>query len=940
MAEAYQALYRKWRPQVFADVVGQEHVTRTLMNEVRTGRHSHAYLFTGSRGTGKTTCAKIFAKAVNCEHPVNGDPCNCCETCKGIDAGSILDVVEIDAASNNGVDNIREIRDEANFTPVGGKYRVYIIDEVHMLSTGAFNALLKTLEEPPEHVKFVLATTEVHKLPATILSRCQRFDFHRISPEDIAARLTYVAKEENLQLTPGAANLIARLADGALRDALSILDQCIGQSTNIDEATVNAVVGLAGRDYLFQLADSILHRNSAMALAQIDDLYNRSCDMERLCNELINHFRNLMVCKAVKNPKDLIVCSAVELAAYQSVAKKTSMSDILNTLNALGDALVLIRKGLNRRVEMEMALIRLCTDGIYTENVQDPVPTTIPERAKMPAPAAPAAEPVSAPAEDPAPAPAEAPATEQAAPEAPAEEPAAPAEPAPAEALASAEPAEQAAPDAPAEEPAAPATESAAPAEAPATPAVEAEVAAEAPTAEALTAAIAAAAATAAVASEEAEEAPTEEPAEAPVEADETPEDEPLEGQISLIEEAASEESNPEEAEPAEEVASEEPEPELEAEESNPEEAEPAVEVASEELEPEPEPEAPAAEPKPTTSADEDDEDLSYEEPPAPENADVRVLKSYEDGPLKDAIWNSIIREATAVDKPLIGCMSDAKAIKRGRTLLISTTNFLFKAVIGQDVHKNAIMEATRKVLGEPLTPRLVDENDILSFDEPEKDAPEADSTSPDAFPADLMNPTEEHKPERKLVEDEDAEGLYEVRLSEEKLAQARPVEDDTDVKVAEPHAERPNGPLTEEQGFSANAPTFNTLGSGLELPDDPDADRPHTTTFTLPDIDDVRYQPDDDDEDYDDVPPLPDDNDIPAPDKDLYPELDEAVSFRFADQELLGDAFGPAETPAQEPADTPAEPLDPADETREEDPLDDFLGNLDKLGVNYELED
>ena len=971
MAEAYQALYRKWRPQVFADVVGQEHVTRTLMNEVRTGRHSHAYLFTGSRGTGKTTCAKIFAKAVNCEHPVNGDPCNCCETCKGIDAGSILDVVEIDAASNNGVDNIREIRDEANFTPVGGKYRVYIIDEVHMLSTGAFNALLKTLEEPPEHVKFVLATTEVHKLPATILSRCQRFDFHRISPEDIAARLTYVAKEENLQLTPGAANLIARLADGALRDALSILDQCIGQSTNIDEATVNAVVGLAGRDYLFQLADSILHRNSAMALAQIDDLYNRSCDMERLCNELINHFRNLMVCKAVKNPKDLIVCSAVELAAYQSAAKKTSMSDILNTLNALGDALVLIRKGLNRRVEMEMALIRLCTDGIYTENVQDPVPTTIPERAKMPAPAAPAAEPVSAPAEDPAPAPAEAPATEQAAPEAPAEEPAAPAEPAvptepaPAEALASAEPAEQAAPDAPAEEPAAPATESAAPAEAPATPAeapaapaVEAEVATEAPTAAALTAAIAAAAATAA-------SSDAEEPAKAPAETEEAPEDEPLEGQISLIEEAASEDSNPEEAEPAKEVASEEPEPEAEAEEGNPEEAEPAEEVASEEpeleaeaeegnpeeaepdeevaseeLEPEPEPEAPAAEPKPTTSADEDDEDLSYEEPPAPENADVRVLKSYEDGPLKDAIWNSIIREATAVDKPLIGCMSDAKAIKRGRTLLISTTNFLFKAVIGQDVHKNAIMEATRKVLGEPLTPRLVDENDILSFDEPEKDAPEADSTSPDAFPADLMNPTEEHKPERKLVEDEDAEGLYEVRLSEEKLAQARPVEDDTDVKVAEPHAERPNGPLTEEQGFSANAPTFNTLGSGLELPDDPDADRPHTTTFTLPDIDDVRYQPDDDDEDYDDVPPLPDDNDIPAPDKDLYPELDEAVSFRFADQELLGDAFGPAETPAQEPADTPAEPLDPADETREEDPLDDFLGNLDKLGVNYELED
>ncbi|MBP5459325.1 MAG: DNA polymerase III subunit gamma/tau, partial [Clostridia bacterium] len=411
MAETYQALYRKWRPQVFADVVGQEHVTRTLMNEVRTGRHSHAYLFTGSRGTGKTTCAKIFAKAVNCEHPVDGDPCNCCETCKGIDAGAILDVVEIDAASNNGVDNIREIRDEANFTPVGGKYRVYIIDEVHMLSTGAFNALLKTLEEPPEHVKFVLATTEVHKLPATILSRCQRFDFHRISPEDIAARIAYVASEEGLELTAGAANLIARLADGALRDALSILDQCVGQSKTIDENVVNTVVGLAGRDYLFQLAESILHRNSAMALSQIDDLYNRSCDMERLCNELINHFRNLMVCKAVKNPKDLIVCSAVELAAYQSSAKRTSMSDILNTLNALGDALVLIRKGLNRRVEMEMAIIRLCTAGVYDEAVRDPEPVAIPEKEKpalpvasaAPAAAAAAAVAADAAAEEPAP---------------------------------------------------------------------------------------------------------------------------------------------------------------------------------------------------------------------------------------------------------------------------------------------------------------------------------------------------------------------------------------------------------------------------------------------------------------------------------------------------------------------------------------------------------
>ena len=436
-----------------------------------------------------------------------------------------------------------------------------------------------------------------------------------------------------------------------------------------------------------------------------------------------------------------------------------------------------------------------------------------------------------------------------------------------------------------------------------------------------------------------------------------------LEGQLALTgeespeePEAEAEEVEAEAEEPeaeAEEPEAETEEPEAEAEEPEVEAEEPEAEVEEPEDEPEVEAEEPEAEaeepepepePEPKPSSDDDDEDLSYEEPPAPENADVRVLKSYEDGPLKDAVWNSIIREATAIDKPLIGCMSDAKAIKRGRALLISTSNFLFKAVIGQDVHKNAIMEATRKVLGEPLTPRLVDENDILSFDEPEKDTAETEApedTAPaDAFPTDLTNPTEEHKPERKLVEDEDAEGLYEVKLSEEKLAEAKPAEDDTDVKVAELHNEAPNGPLTEEEGFTADAPTFNTLGSALELPDDPDADRPHTTTFTLPDIDDVRFQPDDDEEDYDDVPPQPDDADIPAPVEDLYPELDEAVSFRFADQELLGDAFGPDEPPAQEPADAQAEPLDPADETREEDPLDDFIGNLDKLGVDYELED
>ncbi len=380
----YQALYRKWRPQVFADVVGQQHITTTLMNEINAGRHSHAYLFTGSRGTGKTTCAKIFAKAVNCEHPQNGDPCNECETCRGLDSGSILDVIEIDAASNNGVDNIRDIRDEANFTPVSGKYRVYIIDEVHMLSQGAFNALLKTLEEPPEHVKFVLATTEVHKLPATILSRCQRFDFKRITPEDIASRLEYVAEKEGLTLDSEAAMLIARLADGALRDALSIMDQCIGHSRNITVQIVNETVGLAGREYLFALSDAILRNDGAAALDIINDLHNRSCDMDRLCNELINHFRNIMVCKAVKAPQNLIICSEPELRDYQNMASAYQMDRILEVLNVLGDTLANLRKGLNRRVETEMAIIRLCSGITATAKPVVTTPTSAPTKPDMP----------------------------------------------------------------------------------------------------------------------------------------------------------------------------------------------------------------------------------------------------------------------------------------------------------------------------------------------------------------------------------------------------------------------------------------------------------------------------------------------------------------------------------------------------------------------------
>lgn len=253
----YQVLYRKYRPKVFADVYGQDHVTSTLKNEIKNGRVSHAYLFTGSRGTGKTTCAKILAKAVNCENSVDGEPCNECEVCKGLDNGSIYDVVEIDAASNNGVDNIRDLREDANYTPSRGKYRVYIIDEVHMLSQGAFNALLKTLEEPPAHVIFILATTEVHKLPATILSRCQRFDFRRIQSETMAIRLKQVSDFEGISLDDDAAVLIARIADGALRDGLSILDQCAGRSKSISSSLVSEVAGLAGREAMYNLSDCI-----------------------------------------------------------------------------------------------------------------------------------------------------------------------------------------------------------------------------------------------------------------------------------------------------------------------------------------------------------------------------------------------------------------------------------------------------------------------------------------------------------------------------------------------------------------------------------------------------------------------------------------------------------------------------------------------------------
>lgn len=356
----YQVLYRKYRPKVFSDVYGQDHVTSTLKNEIKNGRVSHAYLFTGSRGTGKTTCAKILAKAVNCEHNVDGEPCNECEVCRGLDNGSIYDVVEIDAASNNGVDNIRELRDETNYAPSRGKYRVYIIDEVHMLSTGAFNALLKTLEEPPAHVIFILATTEVHKLPATILSRCQRFDFKRIQPETMAVRLKEVAGLEGLSLDDDAAVLIARIADGALRDGLSILDQCAGRSKEINSDLVSEVAGLAGREAMYKLSDCIANSDSNTAMSIISDLYQNSFDMERLCVEMINHFRNFLVAKTVRKSRELIICTDDEYNIILEASKGFSVESIVFALDLFQNTLVTIKGGASARIEVEMAFIKLC----------------------------------------------------------------------------------------------------------------------------------------------------------------------------------------------------------------------------------------------------------------------------------------------------------------------------------------------------------------------------------------------------------------------------------------------------------------------------------------------------------------------------------------------------------------------------------------------------
>lgn len=358
----YQALYRKYRPQVFEDVVGLPHVTRTLKNEVMGGRIAHAYLFTGSRGTGKTTCARILAKAINCLSPINGDPCCECEACKKIDSGFAMDVTEIDAASNNGVDSIRDLREEAAFTPAELKARVYIIDEVHMLSQAAFNALLKTLEEPPEHVYFILATTEVQKLPATILSRCQRFDFHRIPNDAISARIKFIASEENMKITDEAADMIARVCDGGMRDAVSLLDQC-GSFGDVTLETVTRAAGLASKGYLLDYIGMIHRHETGEAIDLIDGLYSQSCDMEQLCRELISVYRDMMLLKVSKSDEG-VKADAETLERTKELSSAYTLEGIISCLDRLQLTRERMKYSTDRLVDMEIATVRLCEPSL------------------------------------------------------------------------------------------------------------------------------------------------------------------------------------------------------------------------------------------------------------------------------------------------------------------------------------------------------------------------------------------------------------------------------------------------------------------------------------------------------------------------------------------------------------------------------------------------
>ena len=357
----YKALYRKWRPMTFDDVISQQHTTDTLKKQIMSGKTAHAYLFTGSRGTGKTTCARILAKAVNCRNMKDGNPCLECDICRDADSGALTDIVEIDAASNNGVDNIRDLRDGAVYTPERGAYKIYIIDEVHMLSQGAFNALLKIMEEPPPYVKFILATTEIHKVPATIASRCQRYDFRRIKAEDIASRLKYIAGQEELDLTDDGAAMIAKLADGGMRDAVSLLDQCSACAETIDAEAVSEAAGVAGRDYLYDILEAVAASDTAKALSVTASLYDMSKDLTRLCEELIMQLRNIMLMKvSPENAGSLIVGMPDEIERLRTIAEESSLEAVMARLEALQECRERMQRVMNKRVEFEMSMIKLC----------------------------------------------------------------------------------------------------------------------------------------------------------------------------------------------------------------------------------------------------------------------------------------------------------------------------------------------------------------------------------------------------------------------------------------------------------------------------------------------------------------------------------------------------------------------------------------------------
>ena len=357
----YQALYRKYRPQTFDDVSGQLAVTQTLKTQLLTGKMSHAYLFTGSRGTGKTSCAKILAKAVNCLNPDNGNPCNCCEACKAIDSGSCMDVLEIDAASNNGVDNVRDLRDDAIYTPSQVKMRVYIIDEVHMLSISAFNALLKIIEEPPEHLLFILATTELHKVPATILSRCQRFSFRRISQEDIAARLQYVAYQENIDLDEGAARVIARLADGGMRDGLSLLDQCASATTGeLTAERVYACLGIAGEQKCGELMGYIANHDTKNALELFNRLYTEGKDLSAMLDEMACLTRDLLVLKTAGGAGITMLSGVASDKEALELTKALSSAELVRIMNLIQQTLSGFTRSASRRMDAELCILELC----------------------------------------------------------------------------------------------------------------------------------------------------------------------------------------------------------------------------------------------------------------------------------------------------------------------------------------------------------------------------------------------------------------------------------------------------------------------------------------------------------------------------------------------------------------------------------------------------